>query len=367
MKKAKTREERQAAARKSRERKSQSSPRRRTQRDWRAYDEDDPDDAAWQTWESMGAKRSSHAAESRAQPAGPHPWRVTAVHMGRLEIERQGKSRSAHLGGTRLRGGPPVVGDRVAIEECAGGACRVVSIDERFSYLERQVDGSGPRTQTLAANVDVGWITLPAQADGSLRMGWVERLRIAYREGGITPWVVITKIDRLSPEALEALTIRCAELVDRGLPCFPTSALDGRGIDELAKAMQGSVVAVAGHSGVGKSSLLNALDSSAQRATGGVREHDDRGRHTTTAARMTAFREGWLIDTPGIRSLGLQERTIEEWLDHFPLLAQWASDCPKGCQHRQSDCAIQEQLAQESDSDTALRREWQSLIRILDN
>lgn len=368
MKKAKSLEERKSAARASRARKAQSPRKRRTRRDWRDVD-DDSEDAPWEAMESMRPASSStnegRRDRSPAIPQRPHPWRIVAVHAGRVEIARENKRRSAHLGGARLAAGPPVVGDWAAIEELPGGECRLASLAERRSGLSRHWPGQRRATQWLAANVDLGLIALPAQEDGSLRLGLIERLRIAYREGGIEPLLVVTKIDRLDAAARERLADVQRDLQATHLPCYLTSALDGTGLAELAERLQGCAVVVAGHSGVGKSTLLNALDPEFERDTGGVRISDDRGRHTTTASRMTPFRGGWLIDTPGIRSFGLHERPLEQWLEHFPLLEELAEDCPKGCRHAQPDCALRIQVAEERSADTPLQREWRSLQRLL--
>ena len=366
MKKVKSLEERKSIARQSRARKAGQSPKRRSRRDWSDYDEDDP----FEEFERMGrttTQGSGHldGNQARSKHPGSHPWRIVAVHAGRVEIERHGKNRSAHLGGKPLPGGPPVVGDRVAIDEMPAGECRLCAIAERRSGLMRQDPGSPHQTKWLAANVDLGLIAIPAQPDGSVRLGLVERMRIALQAGHVSPLVVVTKIDRLSPDAWARLQSVQAELLEAGLPCLLTSAVDGQGMAELGARIEGETVVVAGHSGVGKSTLLNALDPDFVRDTGGVRLSDDRGRHTTTASRMTPFAGGgWLIDTPGIRSFGLQERSAEEWLAFFPELAELAEHCPKGCQHDQADCAIRIAVEQAGQQEDALVRAWKSWRRL---
>ena len=359
MKKVKTRDERKAIAQRSKARQASRKPRARPRKDWSDYDEEAP----FEDFERIAPTQRGAplSAKPPADATLEHPWLVVSVHAGRVEIHRKDRTRSAHLGGRPLPQGPPVVGDRVAIQELPQGECRVRSIAERRSQLARQDPGHAYREKRLAANVDVALITLAPKSDGHLRFGLIERMRIALEAGGITPIVVVTKLDRLDAAGRAALQQDLAELQDAGLETFATSALEGAGIAELQTRIHGCIAVAAGHSGVGKSTLLNALDPGGSRDTGGVRARDDRGRHTTTASRMTRFGEGWLIDTPGIRSFGLGEKSPEQWLEHFPLLMELAQECPKGCAHEQSDCALQ-LGARESPE---VRRAWLSYRRLV--
>ncbi|MCA9000566.1 MAG: ribosome small subunit-dependent GTPase A [Planctomycetes bacterium] len=360
MKKAKTLAERKEMARQTKSRKSMQKQRARPRRDWSDYDEEDP----FEDFERITslAETPTFARKSDSDAQTNHDWLVVAVHANRIEIHKKEKRRDAHLGGRRLAEGPPVVGDRIAVEELPGGECRLRSIGPRESLLSRRDPGNPHKSKLLAANVDLALIAVTPQEDGHLRLGIVERLRIALQSGQIEPVVVVTKADRHVGPARERLLADLEELTDSGLECFLTSSLSGEGVPELAERVAGLTTVITGHSGVGKSTLLNALDPEHERDTGGVRESDDRGRHTTTSSCMLPMPGGcWLVDTPGIRQFGLSDVTRDELLAWYPRLVDLAHDCPRACDHLQDDCA----LVEASGSDDRVRHDLVSYRRIL--
>ncbi|MCB9906150.1 MAG: ribosome small subunit-dependent GTPase A [Planctomycetes bacterium] len=362
-KKSKSLAERKQLAEQSKQRKQQQSARKRPRRDWSQYSEDQDEEPfeAFEKIETYKAKKGP-TVQGKHDPLRNHDWLVVAVHLGAVEIRRNDKLRRAHLGGTPLLGGPPVVGDRVAVLELPLGECRLDSIQERQSVLVRQAPSSTHRQKVLAANVDVALISLTPEADGHLRLGIVERIRIALQTGGIAPLVVVTKCDRLDAAQRAACDQDLAQLSERGLEVFATSSVTGEGLLALRERIAGTCAMVVGHSGVGKSTLLNALDPDHERNTGGVREADDRGRHTTTASSMVPMPGGgWLVDTPGIRSFGLGDLSPAELLDQFPELVEHAQACPPACAHQQAGCALQE-LAE---VDPQVRQQLQSYLRLL--
>ncbi len=333
--------ERKETARLTKERKSTQKRRVRARQDWSEYDEDDP----FEDFERIhhAPVRQSVAGPGTVDPNLSHDWLVVAVHANRLRVQRKEKQRDAHLGGKPIHGGPPVVGDRIAIQELPLGECRVLSMAERDSVLSRQDPGNKHREKVLAANVDVALITLPPTKDGHLRLGIVERIRIGLQSGGVTPVVVITKVDQHVGPARERLEQDIALLRDSGHECHLTSSMSGEGLEALGERIAGLITVVVGHSGAGKSTLLNALDPDHERDTGGVRESDNRGRHTTTSSSMFAMPGGaWLIDTPGVRQFGLSHVSRDELIDWFPQLVDLARDCPRGCEHGQEHCALTE-------------------------
>lgn len=361
--KNKSQEESKLLEQSSRQRKANQGSRSRQRQDWGDYDEEDP----FETFEAIEKVSSQGHAQAGAAaiPNVPHPWLVVDTGPRLVTVTKGGPLRQAHVGGSILPQGRPVVGDHALLEELAGGEARLRSIAERVSVLERKDPGQAHRSKVLAANVDVALLVATAGPKG-LRQRLLDRLRVAVENGGILPLVVLSKVDLLKGEMLERVLRQLEELRSEGIDAMGTSSLTGAGIPELREFLQGRISVVVGPSGAGKSALLNSLDPDNERGTGAVRSSDSRGRHTTTAACMHAFGEdgGWLIDTPGIREFGVVDLDPESLLESFPLLAELATQCRRGCAHQEDpSCA----LAQAAAADERLDREYGSYLRLLDD
>lgn len=181
-------------------------------------------------------------------------------------------------------------GDRVAIRHE-----KVAAIAERRTTLSRTDPANPHRERVIAANLDVA-VIVAAISDPPFRAGLVDRYLIAAARGGVQPVLCITKIDLADPRG-------AAELYrSAGVPVVCCSIADGRGIDELRALLAGNLAAFVGHSGVGKSSLLNVLGSEEYARTGAVSAGTGKGRHTTSSSKLYELRDGArIIDTPGIR------------------------------------------------------------------
>lgn len=205
-----------------------------------------------------------------------------------------------------------VPGDRVAIRHE-----KVAAVAKRNTTLGR-ADPSHPRGELLiAANVDV-LVIVASIVDPPFRPGLVDRYVIAAARGGIQPVLCVTKTDLCADT-------RIADVYrQRGIPVVGCSVASGAGIEELRGLLAGCLAAFAGHSGVGKSSLLNALAGEESAPTGAVAEATGKGRHTTTASRLFELKNGArIIDTPGIRMLGLGRVSPEEIRAAFPEFAEY--------------------------------------------
>jgi ribosome biogenesis GTPase len=253
-------------------------------------------------------------------------------------VRIDGEEREATIAG-RLRRARPVVGDRVAVRELPDRSVRVEAVLPRRGILLRGAFRN--EEKIVAANVDV-LVIVAAVADPPLRTGLIDRYLVAAWRGGIEPLLALTKVD-LPYDAGEVARVR--EIYGAlGYPVVALSLRTGEGLDELRDALADRVTVLAGHSGVGKTSLTNALTGRSD-ATGEVNPVTDRGRHTTTGARyMDLPGGGALIDTAGIRSFGIAGVAADELQNAFPEIAAAAEDCEwERCLHREGEdgCAVE--------------------------
>lgn len=232
-----------------------------------------------------------------------------------------------------------IVGDRVRLVGDTSGAegslARIVEVVDRDTVLRRTADDDDPYERPIVANADQLAI-VTALADPPPRMGMIDRILVAGFDAGLQPLLVLTKSDLASAEALLAAY--------EGLDVAVHVTEPGSDLGPLRAALAGHRTVFVGHSGVGKSTLVNALIPDADRATGDVNEVTGRGRHTSTSAIALELPEpgGWVIDTPGVRSFGLKHVTTASVLAAFSDLEALVDDCPRGCRHDSGaqECAL---------------------------
>jgi ribosome biogenesis GTPase / thiamine phosphate phosphatase len=298
--------------------------------------------------------------------------RIAAEHKGGYQVvsaEHEllatvaGKLRHAVESGTGER---PVVGDWVAIEPPAsgGGVTLIHALLPRRSTIVRRAAGRTPEPQVIAANVDAVFLVTALTRDFNPRR--LERYLSVAWESGAKPVVVLTKADLC--EDVPALVARAHEVAP-GVDVHPVSAVTGQGLDALASYFADhATVALIGSSGVGKSTLINAWLGREAMPTRPVRD-DDRGRHTTTHRSLIALPSGGIVmDTPGMRELGLWEADAG-LSDAFADIAEVAAECRfSNCAHEgEPGCAIDAALAdgrldaERLKSFKALQREEQRL------
>jgi ribosome biogenesis GTPase len=234
------------------------------------------------------------------------------------------------------------VGDRVMLDEDR----RIATVLPRRTVLARPDPLNKHLQRLIAANIDVVIHVVSVKAP-PLRPRLVDRYLIAIQRGGALPVLFVNKIDLLEPEEREA-TLRTLHIYrDLDVPVIAGSATSGEGIDELRRLVQGKTAALVGHSGVGKSSILNALDSRLALATRDVHKRGT-GRHTTTASTLFDFGDGtYLIDTPGIREFGLWDLDRDSLRDYFPEFEEPAEYCRfNDCTHvHEPGCEVKERAA----------------------
>ena len=223
-----------------------------------------------------------------------------------------------------------VVGDRVRVvgdtSGSEGALARIVEVSERTTVLRRTADDDDPVERVLVSNASQ-LVVVTALADPDPQPRLIDRALVAAFDAGMQPLLCLTKADLADPETLLS-TYRSL-----GVPWVVTQR--GGELDDLRHRLRGQISVLVGSSGVGKSTLVNALVPEARRDVGVVNAVTGRGRHTSTSAYMLALPsgEGWIIDTPGIRSFGLAHVQPEDLIEAFPDLDEMTEDCPRGCTH----------------------------------
>jgi ribosome biogenesis GTPase / thiamine phosphate phosphatase len=277
------------------------------------------------------------------------PGRVVGEHRTHFQVVTPVGEMSAEIAGRLrneavLRSDLPGVGDYVAVRPSQGdGPAIIEAVLERTSALVRKASGE-TRPQLLAANVDTVFVVMAL--DGDFNLQRLERYLALVRDSGARAVIVANKVD-LSKNVLGA--IEQINAVAPGIPVHAISARGNSGVAELAPYFQGNAtVVLVGSSGVGKSTLTNELLGRSAQATGDVRIHDSRGRHTTTHRQM--FERpggGTIIDTPGMRGLELWDST-ETIEPNFDDIEELALSCKfRDCQHRnEPKCAVRSAIVQ---------------------
>jgi ribosome biogenesis GTPase len=243
-----------------------------------------------------------------------------------------------------------VIGDRVRMVGDLSGKpdtlARLVEILDRETVLTRTADDSDPIERVIVANADQMAI-VTAIANPEPRIGLIDRALVAAFEAGLDPILIITKVDLGSPKSL------LDNYSGMDLRHFLVNQKTGDGIESVREALAGHSTVFLGHSGVGKSTLVNSLAPDALRVTGTVNDVTGRGKHTSTSARSIPLPSdtGWVIDTPGLRSFGLAHVEPGDIIESFPELMDGSEECPRACTHVNAagdsppDCALDKWVA----------------------
>lgn len=283
------------------------------------------------------ATRSTRArSKERPTFSDTFPALVTRVDRGRITCETDDGISITAVKARDLGRKGVVVGDHVAIIGDSNAdptsLGRIVAISERRNVLRRTADDDDPTERIIVANLDL-MVIVTACANPEPRSGLVDRCLAAAFDAGIEPLLLMTKSDLASPETFLSSY--------RSLPLKTLSIQKGGDLEPLRAMLTGRTSVFIGHSGVGKSTLVNALIPSAKRATGEVNVVTGRGRHiSSSAVALRLEGGGWLIDTPGVRSFGLAHLDPARIIAAFEDIVDVVAECPRGCTHENGECAL---------------------------
>lgn len=324
----------------------------------------------WENWDETTVRVRPNKKGSRPRTKESPAYsdavlgRVVTVDRGRYTVSLPDRAVSA-VRAKALRRTPVVPGDLVGLvgdtsgEE--GSLARLVRIEERSTLLRRSADDTDDAERVLVANADQLLIVVAA-ADPEPRTGFIDRALVAAYDAGITPILLITKSDLADdPTDPAGLISHYSELdltTVTSSRSSESSELSAEAVRRLQDLLDAQVTAMIGHSGVGKSTMVNAL-TGADRATGGVNAVTGRGRHTSSSAVALLLpgeqppaqggeqstgedTDSWIIDTPGIRSFGLAHVDPDDVLAAFEDLVEGSADCEPGCAHESPEggCAL---------------------------
>ncbi|HXH15415.1 MAG TPA: ribosome small subunit-dependent GTPase A [Sphingomonas sp.] len=295
-----------------------------------------------ETLEDLGWNAYFAEQVSEDEATQCHPVRVMSVHRGQIAVSGAGSQYfvSPYIPGAQPTDDHPTVGDWLMVD---GATSLPVRVLHRMNLFKRRSPADPRKDQMIAANVDTVFIVASCNQDFSVAR--LERYLVLAREVGVTPVVVLTKVDLTDTPDVFA---DAARGIEPGLRVEMVNGRDPESVAGLAAwCGPGRTVAFLGSSGVGKSTLVNSLRGSDSIATQAIRANDSTGRHTTTVREMHRLAQGgWLLDLPGMRELQLSDAAtgIAEVFDDFALAAQECrfSDCSHGVE---PGCAVRAAIA----------------------
>ena len=253
-------------------------------------------------------------------------------------------------GNFRLKGirstNPVAVGDHVKFDVRSDGTAYIVEILERKNYIVRKASNLSKQSHILAANLDLCFLVVTINHPATATT-FIDRFLAAAEAYRVPTVLVFNKTDLYNEAEREELEYLTALYESIGYSCMRTSATDGSGIEQLREAMRGKVSLLAGNSGVGKSSIANAIAPEIAARVGEISKTHDTGMHTTTYTEMFEFMPGsYLVDTPGVKGFGTFDMEAEEISHYFVEFFRLSRDCRySNCTHsHEPGCAVLEAL-----------------------
>jgi len=266
-------------------------------------------------------------------------YKIRQVDLSILEARTKGKIRLKELDTTN----PIAVGDIVDFEmEPEQGTGVITNLHQRKNYIIRKSINLSKQAQIIAANLDQA-LLIVTLASPRTSLGFIDRFLVTAEAYDIPAALVFNKLDLFSDEGLEILADYKAIYENIGYPCYEVSALNGANVEQVSEIIKDKMTLFSGHSGVGKSSLINALVPELKLRTTQISEWHDKGVHTTTFAEMFELPQGgYIIDTPGIRELGVIDIEKNELSHFFPEMRALLNQCRfNSCRHiNEPGCAV---------------------------
>jgi len=269
-------------------------------------------------------------------------WYLVESEDGRrVECRIKGKFRTKGIRTTN----PIAVGDRVHFEfEPDQESAVITTLEPRKNYIIRRSINLSKQAQIIGANLDQALLVVTL-ASPPTSFGFIDRFLVTAEAYDIPAMLVFNKLDLFSEEGLEILEEYMGIYEQIGYPCYAVSGIEKTNVAVLCDVLKDKVTLVSGHSGVGKSTLINAIEPSVSLKTGAISDWSDKGKHTTTFAEMIDLSFGGkLIDTPGIRELGIVDIEKNELSHFFPEMRERLNECRfHNCRHiNEPGCVIME-------------------------
>jgi ribosome biogenesis GTPase len=269
---------------------------------------------------------------------GSSYWVLPDTGTAAVECKIKGTFRMQGLRTTN----PIAVGDRVGFEERPGGVALITAIDDRRNIIVRRASNLSRQSHILASNVDLAALVVTINYPETSTV-FIDRFLAGAESYGIPSVLIFNKTDRYR-EAENRMLAELTTLYESlGYPCHSVSALHDEGIDGLRRLFAGNITLLSGNSGVGKSTIVNAIRPGVGAKTGEISVYHNKGMHTTTFSEMIALEEGgFVIDTPGIKGFGLTEITAEEAGHYFREIFAASPGCRfYNCTHtHEPGCAV---------------------------
>jgi ribosome biogenesis GTPase len=251
-------------------------------------------------------------------------------------------------GNFRLRGirstNPVSVGDRVQITLNAEGTGLITEIEDRKNYIIRRSSNLSKQSHIIAANIDLCFLIITVNHPVTSTV-FIDRFLASAEAYRVPVNLIFNKIDIYTEEEIEYMDALIGLYEYIGYPAIKVSALDKIGLDTLKEKMNGQVTLFSGHSGVGKSTLINSLIPGIELRTGAISDYHGKGMHTTTFSEMIEIPDGgFIIDTPGIKGFGTVDMEKAEIYHYFPDIFKFSADCRfHNCLHiNEPGCAVRE-------------------------